>query len=89
MLSIDWQREPVHETGASIRTRTRCVGAARNDGLWHVSLQDLITGNKFTLRAKALVNAAGPWVNEMIANVGEVHSQRNLRLVKGSHLRKV
>jgi len=74
------------EAGAGILTRTRCVGASRKNGLWQISLQDISTGSNFTLHAKALVNAAGPWVYEMMANVSDVQSQRTLRLVKGSHL---
>jgi glycerol-3-phosphate dehydrogenase len=36
--------------------------------------------------ARALVNAAGPWVNQIINQVVGGNSQRNVRLVKGSHI---
>jgi len=74
------------EKGAEIRTRTRCVSARREGGLWHVDLQNTNTEATFTLRARAIVNAAGPWVNDVIENISDAQSQRSVRLVKGSHL---
>ena len=38
------------------------------------------------MRAKAIVNAAGPWVNDFIGRVAGSNSSRNVRLVKGSHI---
>jgi glycerol-3-phosphate dehydrogenase len=37
-------------------------------------------------RARALVNAAGPWVNDIVGRVAGSNSRRNVRLVKGSHI---
>jgi glycerol-3-phosphate dehydrogenase len=36
--------------------------------------------------ARALVNAGGPWVNDIIGRVAGTNSTRNVRLVKGSHI---
>src|SRR5215470_10337862 len=47
------------ERGAEIRTRTRFTGARRENGLWRLSLADAARGSA-ELRARALVNAAGP-----------------------------
>jgi glycerol-3-phosphate dehydrogenase len=63
--------------GADIRTRTRCLGARRTDGIWHLSLEGGTTET-----ARVLVDAAGPWVTRAI---GETTSRR-VRLVKGSHI---
>jgi glycerol-3-phosphate dehydrogenase len=71
--------------GARILTRTACTGARREDGLWVVSLADRITGAEQSLRARALVNAAGPWVAQLCQSAGVVPSHA-LRLVKGSHV---
>ena len=48
------------EKGAHIHTRTQCTHAKRAGGIWHVELQRQ-DGSRFSLRTKALVNAAGPW----------------------------
>jgi len=48
--------------GAVIATRTRCESARRVGGLWEVTVRT--DDGATTLRAKALVNATGPWVGE-------------------------
>jgi glycerol-3-phosphate dehydrogenase len=63
--------------GADIRIRTRCLGARRTDGTWHLSLEGGVTET-----ARVLVDAAGPWVTRAI---GET-TLRRVRLVKGSHI---
>jgi glycerol-3-phosphate dehydrogenase len=72
--------------GAEILTRTRCDKAVRRDGLWEATLVDVNTGATRTVRARALVNAAGPWVREMIAKRTGVTVDKSVRLVKGSHI---
>jgi glycerol-3-phosphate dehydrogenase len=67
--------------GADIRTRTRCVRARRSDGLWRLTLQD---GEE--LAARALVNAAGPYVSHVLSDVVGRTDTRRVRLVKGSHI---
>jgi glycerol-3-phosphate dehydrogenase len=70
--------------GATIRPRTRCVTARREDGRWHLVLQS--GGKRETATARALVNAAGPWVARVIETVARQRSRVPLRLVKGSHI---
>ncbi|AWU97639.1 glycerol-3-phosphate dehydrogenase [Azospirillum ramasamyi] len=72
--------------GAEILTRTRCDRAVRRDGLWEATLVDVNSGAARTVRARALVNAAGPWVREMIARRTGVTVDKSVRLVKGSHI---
>lgn len=74
-----------HERGARIMVRTRCIAARRAHGLWHVTLEDLRTARRFALRARALVNAAGPWTQRLIEQQMGDRSPRNVRLIKGSH----
>ena len=71
--------------GARIMVRTAATSARRSDGLWQVEFR---TSNGESLRAtaKALVNAAGPWVESVISNVVGSNSSRRVRLVKGSHI---
>ncbi|MCG8670267.1 MAG: glycerol-3-phosphate dehydrogenase [Pseudomonadales bacterium] len=74
------------ENGANILTRTRCQSAYRKNGLWHISLEDLDTGKISYYRAKALINASGPWAQKFIETKVQQKSPRGIRLIKGSHL---
>ncbi|PKH26257.1 glycerol-3-phosphate dehydrogenase [Enterobacterales bacterium CwR94] len=74
------------ERGATILTRTRCVAAKRSAGSWEITLQDTQSGAERTVRAKVLVNAAGPWVLDIVNQVTHTRSNRSVRLVKGSHI---
>lgn len=72
--------------GAQILTRTACISARRDQGVWTVQMRDQRSGEVRTVRAKALVNASGPWVNDIINRVAGSNSSRSVRLVKGSHI---
>ncbi|TGW05631.1 glycerol-3-phosphate dehydrogenase, partial [Mesorhizobium sp. M2D.F.Ca.ET.145.01.1.1] len=74
------------ERGAKVFTRTACTAARREGGLWVVEMRDVRTGIKTSVRARALINAAGPWVNDIVNRVAGQNSRRNVRLVKGSHI---
>ena len=74
------------ERGATIHTRTRCVSARRVDGLWQADLEDCDTGQRQTVRAKGLVNAAGPWVADVLNARAGLNSSKRPRLIKGSHI---
>jgi glycerol-3-phosphate dehydrogenase len=73
-------------SGATVLTRTRLVSAKREGGLWVGRLRDLRSGREHDVRARALVNAAGPWVGDVIENVAGLRSPRHMRLIKGSHI---
>src|SRR5688572_12931791 len=69
------------QRGARILVGAECVSARRVDGVWQAQLS---SGE--TVRARALVNAAGPWVKQVLnQNVGEA-TRDSVRLVKGSHI---
>ena len=72
------------DRGADIRTRTRLTGAVRNGGLWRAEIAD--AGGACTVTARALVNAAGPWVADILSRVPGDHHDRGVRLIKGSHI---
>ena len=74
------------DRGATVLTRTRCVSARREGGLWRAVLRDEATGAQREVAARALVNAAGPWVNEVLGGVAGVNAPSRVRLVKGSHI---
>ena len=76
--------------GATVLTRTACVAAQRGADAWTATLQDA-RGRRRAVRARALVNAAGPWAEGFLRGVarparGEALATRRLRLVKGSHI---
>jgi glycerol-3-phosphate dehydrogenase len=66
--------------GATITTRTGLVSARRVKGLWHAELSD---GTEIT--ARAMINAAGPWVGDLLAKAG-INTISKTRLIKGSHI---
>jgi glycerol-3-phosphate dehydrogenase len=71
--------------GAEIRTRTKCKTARRVDGGWQVSIADA-AGQENEIRARILVNAAGPWVSQVLGEVIGRNAPDKIRLVKGSHI---
>jgi glycerol-3-phosphate dehydrogenase len=72
--------------GARIRTRCELVSAAEGDGRWVVQLRDTHTGNIDAVTARALINAAGPWVDTLAQRIAPACARHRVRLVKGSHL---
>jgi glycerol-3-phosphate dehydrogenase len=70
--------------GATILTRTELVDAQRDENGWIATIAD--ADGARTVRARALVNAAGPWVAEVLGKVPDVRGDRGVRLVKGSHI---
>jgi len=74
------------ERGAIIKNRTRFQSAQRVDGQWRIAIAGNSCDNSTEVFAKCLVNAAGPWVNDVIDEVDSVNTKRRVRLVKGSHI---
>ncbi|MBL8790948.1 MAG: glycerol-3-phosphate dehydrogenase [Rhizobiales bacterium] len=71
--------------GARVMVRTAATKARRVNGAWEVEFTSS-SGEAFRATAKALVNAAGPWVENVINGVVGSNSARRVRLVKGSHI---
>jgi glycerol-3-phosphate dehydrogenase len=74
------------ERGARILTRTRCVHARRQDGLWRAVLRPVQGGPDHEVHARCLVNAAGPWVSRFLTEELGRPALKQVRLVKGSHI---
>lgn len=72
------------ERGACIELGWTVTGARRDDGLWLVDMRSA-DGRSRTVRAHGLVNAAGPWVQDVLRATGSSR-RSSLRLVKGSHV---
>ena len=71
--------------GADIRVHTRCESAHVEAGLWQVQLRDA-DGRLQQLRARALVNACGPWAGRFLGDELGRRQHPEVRLVKGSHI---
>jgi glycerol-3-phosphate dehydrogenase len=72
--------------GATILTRTRCSRAERQADYWLVDLDDRLAGRGHRIRAKAVVNATGPWVSRLFSDAMHTPPPRQIRMVKGSHI---
>ncbi len=72
--------------GAVIAPRTACVDAKPEGDVWRLILRDEMTGETGTVRARVLVNAAGPWVGNVLSSVVNANEHAPVRLVKGSHI---
>ncbi|MEP7174267.1 MAG: glycerol-3-phosphate dehydrogenase [Aestuariivirga sp.] len=71
--------------GAEIHTRTKCTSARRVNGNWEIKIQP-DGGKEETIQAKVLVNAAGPWVSEVLGSIVGRNNPDKIRMVKGSHI---
>jgi glycerol-3-phosphate dehydrogenase len=73
------------ERGATVLTRTACMAAKRVAGRWLCTLR-AEDGSEQQVFARALVNAAGPWVDQFLKQVAGSAASKSVRLVKGSHI---
>jgi len=74
------------DRGAVIRPRTRALAAARSGDAWHLEVADTASGVRQTVAARALVNAAGPWVAQVQRTSLGSELSGSVRLVQGSHI---
>ncbi len=81
--------QDARDKGADIMTRTKCVSAVREGSNWVVTTEDQHSKEQKVFKAKMLINAGGPWVdqviNQSLTETGAGNS-KNVRLVQGSHI---
>jgi len=70
--------------GARIMVRSRVESARRAGDHWDIVTEG--AGGRQVHRARALVNAAGPWVGDVIREVTRIDTPERVRLVRGSHI---
>ncbi len=70
--------------GAQIHTRAEVTSATAEGDTWQVTVKT--EQETKTIRAKMLVNAAGPWVGDVIHGKLRLNSREDVRLVRGSHI---
>ena len=73
------------EHGAEVMTRTRCSKAVRRGRSWNVTLERADDG-PLQVTARAIVNAAGPWVAQFLDGASPVPAGHHPRQIKGSHI---
>ncbi|MDB5613539.1 MAG: glycerol-3-phosphate dehydrogenase [Devosia sp.] len=72
------------DKGAAVHVRTKVTSVRRDVGGWKVDLDG--EDGRQTVHAKLVVNAAGPWVDDVITGAMGKNGAHNVRLVKGSHI---
>lgn len=72
--------------GATVLTNTRCVAVKRDGALWQAELFEHTQGQTRHYQARAVVNAAGPWVASLFEQTLPGPTPQKIRLVKGSHI---
>ncbi len=70
--------------GATIMVGTRVVSAERHADHWDVTVEG--PNGRAVHQARAMVNAGGPWVQDVIQNTLRINSSEGVRLVRGSHI---
>lgn len=74
------------DRGVVVKTRTKCTEAVVDRQEWLATLLDKQTGQQRQVRAKMLINTAGPWVDQFLTQALQIQPKHRLRLVKGSHI---
>lgn len=72
--------------GAVIETSKKLIAAERYGSLWRLTIEDQHNKSIKTIEARALVNAAGPWVADILQRKVKSDMQSRVRLVQGSHI---
>ena len=72
--------------GAVIETRSRAVRSTRGADGWTIELEARDSEKRKTIRARAVVNAAGPWVADVLSGALGCKPKAKVRLVQGSHV---
>ena len=67
--------------GAVVIENAKVINVLRNKNYWSIKLN-----NNKILYSKILINASGPWINDVLQNIIKLKSNKKIRLVKGSHL---
>lgn len=72
--------------GAIIETKHKLMSADREENAWKLTILNQATGQSKSIRAATLVNAAGPWVADVLAGKIRSNTKAKIRMVQGSHI---
>ncbi len=74
------------DRGATIRTRNKAVSSTREADGWTLAIEDRDTGERQSIRAAVVINAAGPWIGDVMGSALRINAEAKVRLVQGSHI---
>ena len=74
------------QLGAHIMTRTQVTKAVHDGTGWLITCKDMLYNSITNYHAKMLVNAAGPWIQQVVEEQLPTASAHKIRLVRGSHI---
>jgi len=78
--------QDAQQRGAIIETRSKVISAVRKKEFWNITTENLRTGERAEHKARLLVNASGPWVDEVLGETLNSKYSKNVRHVQGSHI---
>ncbi|MDC0037234.1 glycerol-3-phosphate dehydrogenase [Alphaproteobacteria bacterium] len=78
---VEMNIDDAKKLGATIIEDRKVINAMRIDDGWKIILD-----NNEIIKSKILINAAGPWINEVVNNVIKINANKSIRLVRGSHI---
>ena len=78
---VELNIEDAKKRGAFIIENNQAINISRGDENWSIELD-----NSLTVKSKILINASGPWINDVLTRVIKQNSKKLIRLVKGSHI---
>ena len=73
------------DRGCIAANYVKSIGAKREGGVWITQAEDVISSKSYEIRSKVLINAAGPFVDELNQLTGETTAHQHL-FSKGVHL---
>jgi glycerol-3-phosphate dehydrogenase len=73
------------QAGADVRSYTEVLGLAAAGSTWRARFRDVDSGEEGALEARCVVNAAGPWAEEIRALAGASRGA-GLRRTRGTHI---
>ena len=78
---VEMNIDDAKKLGAVINEDTKVISAKRVDDYWEINLN-----NNDIIKSRILINAAGPWINDIVKDVIKINTKKTIRLVRGSHI---
>ncbi len=78
---VEMNIDDAKNLGAKVRENLKVIKAINDDNGWKIIFE-----NQEVVRAKILINASGPWINDILKNVINIGFNQSIRLVRGSHI---
>ncbi len=78
---VEMNIDDAKKLGANIVENNKVANAKPDDNGWNITLD-----NNEVIKSKILINAAGPWINEILNNIIKINTKKPIRLVRGSHI---